>query len=144
MKQILLISHGDFAKGMLDSISIIAGKQENVEALTITMDTNLEEFKQAIRQKRTDHASNPMILLTDIAGGSTTQSALSVYEEFPYTYLICGLNLGLVLELLFLELGQNDEENHQMLREIIERNRASISLLEHPLDSSSDMDSDEL
>lgn len=144
MKHLLLISHGEFAKGMLDSIRIIAGAQENVEALCIQEDTSSEDFKLELKKKCCAYGDSQIVIISDIAGGSTTQCALTLLEEFENVSLVCGLNLGLVLELLFVPLTDAKAMNQERINEIIQSNRRSICLVEENQASENDMESDEL
>lgn len=43
-------------------------------------------------------AADPVILMTDIPVGSTTQIAIPFLEDYANLYIVTGLNLGLLLE----------------------------------------------
>lgn len=144
MKHLLLLSHGLFAKGMLDSIRMIAGEQANLEALCIQEDSSVEIFQEELREKCIKCGDDAIVIVSDIAGGSTTQCALKLLNEFENLYLLCGLNLGLILELLFVPLTEQKDVNKKIIQDVIESNRQSIVLIEENQTCENDLDSDEL
>lgn len=144
MKHLLLISHGSFALGMLESVSMIAGKQEGVEALCIRTDTSTDSFKQEIHKKCLAYGDEPIIIVSDIAGGSTTQCALSLMDQIDNLYIVCGLNLALVLELVFLPFSKDRKENNERLKDVILSNQRCIMLVEQDKQNHIDADSDDL
>ena len=69
------------------------------------------------------------MIITDIAGGSTTQAALEILSSNENTYLLTGLSLGLLLEVVLADMTDSDEENKEILREIIENTRQTINFV---------------
>ena len=70
--------------------------------------------------------SAPTILITDIPGGSTTQSAIGILAEHPDFYLVSGLCLGLLLPLAMLELTDDREAS---IRTVLEEARNTLVLV---------------
>lgn len=70
MIKILLASHGNLAAGMLSSLELILGKQENVEVLCAYVDgednvgPRVESFIKSIKE------NEQWIVFTDLFGGS--------------------------------------------------------------------------
>ncbi len=69
---ILMASHGEFAKAALASAEMIAGKQENVFALALTVDKTLEDLEREVETAYTELKKNCdiVVALCDIYGGS--------------------------------------------------------------------------
>lgn len=81
------------------------------------------------------------MIITDIAGGSTTQAALEALSYKENIYLLTGLSLGLLLEVVLADFTDSKAENIEILNEIIENSRQTINLitdLEENIDSVSD------
>ena len=94
-------------------------------------------------RKRIDEFKNdePVVIITDIAGGSTTQAALEALSYKENIYLLTGLSLGLLLEVVLADFTDSKAENIEILNEIIENSRQTINLitdLEENIDSVSD------
>lgn len=72
----------------------------------------------------------PIIIVTDIPGGSTTQTAIKQIEKRDNIYVVTGMNLGLVMSLSFLNLTSNKENNRRVINEAIEETKNGMYLVE--------------
>ena len=71
------------------------------ETVTIHSSETFKEIIKNIQDKITGFNNNlPTVIITDIAGGSTTQAALEILSSNQNTYLLTGLSLGLLLEVV--------------------------------------------
>ena len=130
MKNIVLVTHGEFATGIVTSLELVYGKSENLETVTIHSSETLKEIIKNIQDKITGFNNNlATVIITDIAGGSTTQAALEILSSNENTYLLTGLSLGLLLEVVLADMTDSDEENKEILREIIENTRQTINFV---------------
>lgn len=130
MKNIILVTHGEFATGIVTSLELVYGKSENLETVTIHSSETLKEIIKNIQDKITGFNNNlPTVIITDIAGGSTTQAALEILSANENVYLLTGLSLGLLLEVVLADMTDSDEENKEILREIIENTRQTINFV---------------
>lgn len=130
MKNIILLTHGDFSKGIAQSCRFILGEVQNMTALSITLNETVEEVKAMVEEARAAFGNGaPTILLTDIPGGSTTQAGIRVMAEHQDVYLVTGLNLGLLVSLILLELSDGRENNLAAIRHIVAEARNTITLV---------------
>ena len=130
MKNIILLTHGDFSKGIAQSCRFILGEVQNMTALSITLNETVDEVKAMVEEARAAFGNGaPTILLTDIPGGSTTQVGIRVMAEHQDVYLVTGLNLGLLVSLILLELSDNHENNLAAIRHIVAEARNTITLV---------------
>lgn len=130
MKNIILLTHGDFSKGILQSSRFILGTTENITALSISLNETVQEVKDMIEKSWKDfNNQEPTIIVTDLPGGSTTQVAIQYLSDHEQFYLISGLNLGLLLELILVDLTKDKESNLKILRKIVEKARRTITLV---------------
>ena len=118
MKNIVLLTHGEFSKGIAQSCRFILGEVQNLKALSITMDENIAQTKQKLNDA-----------IADLPGGSTTQAAIGIMAEHPEIYLVSGLNLGLLVSLVMLELTDDREENLRQIRTALAEARDTIILV---------------
>lgn len=130
MKNIILLTHGDFSKGIAQSCRFILGEVQNMTALSITLNETVDEVKAMVEEARAAFGNDgPTILLTDIPGGSTTQAGIRVMAERQDVYLVTGLNLGLLVSLILLELSGDYESNLAAIRHVVAEARETITLV---------------
>lgn len=77
-------------------------------------------------------AADPVILMTDIPVGSTTQIAIPFLEDYANLYIVTGLNLGLLLE---VALNPMEDDVSTILREAVEASRQTLLFINDQLDS---------
>ena len=100
MKKIILASHGNLAQGMRDSVCMLMGDpKEKLEALTLNMGDSTEALLEPTIQKVRSCPQDTFVLITDVFGGSVNNTALC-FLEVSNLFVISGMSLGLVLELV--------------------------------------------
>ena len=95
----VIATHGTFADGIRESIKLIAGEFKNLKSLSCYTreDFNLKEEINKILNEGKDEE---IIVVTDIFGGSVNNAFLERIPENKNLYVISGLNLPLMLEVL--------------------------------------------
>lgn len=122
MIKILLASHGDLADGIYSSLKIIMGSQKNINTLCAYKEEDFDLNKEVsnIISKLSDE--DKLIIVTDIYGGSVNNEFMN-YLNKDNIHLISGLNLPLIMELLFIK----DEDNiKDMINTAIENSKDTI------------------
>ena len=94
-----MATHGTFADGIKESIKLIAGEFKNLKALSCYMkeDFNLKDEIDKILLEGKDEE---IIVVTDILGGSVNNAFVERIPKNKNLFVISGLNLPLMLELL--------------------------------------------
>lgn len=108
----VMATHGNFAKGIKESIELILGKFENLEQLSCYTkeDFNIEiEVENLLERNK----KKELIVVTDIAGGSVNNIFFSKIEKNKNLHVVSGLNLPLMIELL------NEQENYSSAKELV-------------------------
>lgn len=116
LRKFLLATHGTFAKGILDSLSIIMGKQSNIECLCAYLDgeDNIEQRVKTIVESK--NSKDDLVVVTDVFGGSVNNEFMK-YLSTQGLYLISGLNLNLLIELI----SSQEVNTEKMIKEILEK-----------------------
>ncbi|MFB1050038.1 PTS sugar transporter subunit IIA [Paraliobacillus sp. JSM ZJ581] len=121
MKKILVATHARFAEGIVSSTNLILGEQENLHFINAyTDETPFNEKLEAFITKLDEQ--DTLIVFTDIFGGSVNQTTLG-YLNRENVYLISGVNLPVLLEVVML--GE-DQINEEKLKEIVNTSREQI------------------
>ncbi len=120
MKKILLLTHGDFCKGIKNSLDVIISDSSMVDTLSVSVSDSPDEIKERI-QNYIDSVSEdiPVFIITDIPAGSTTTNAANFVPYRNNIHLITGLNLGMLLAIALqpLEEGNVKENIHSLLED---------------------------
>lgn len=82
MVGIILASHGEFAKGILQSSEMIFGEQENVKAVTLMPSEGPDDFKAKLKEAIASFDNQDEVLfLVDLWGGTPFNQANTLFEE---------------------------------------------------------------
>ena len=100
MVGIILASHGDFAKGIMQSGSMIFGEQENVKAVTLMPSEGPDDLKAKMKDAIASFESQDEVLfLVDLWGGTPFNQANALFEEHKDKWaIVAGLNLPMLIE----------------------------------------------
>ena len=100
MVGIILASHGEFAKGILQSGSMIFGEQENVQAVTLMPSEGPDDIKAKMKDAIASFDNQDEVLfLVDLWGGTPFNQANSLFEEHKDKWaIVAGMNLPMVIE----------------------------------------------
>jgi len=100
MVGIILASHGEFSKGILQSGAMIFGEQENVQAVTLMHNEGPDDVKAKMKAAIASFDNQDEVLfLVDLWGGTPFNQANSLFEEHKDKWaIVSGLNLPMVIE----------------------------------------------
>jgi PTS system mannose-specific IIB component len=100
MVGIILASHGEFAKGILQSGAMIFGEQENVQAVTLMPSEGPDDLKAKMKDAIASFDNqDEVLLLVDLWGGTPFNQANSLFEEHKDKWaIVAGMNLPMVIE----------------------------------------------
>lgn len=100
MISILVVSHGDFAKSLIQTAEMIAGKQGNVSWVSLAPNDGVDSLKAKLDTQIAKFPKDaPILILADLWGGSPFNAAAQIAAENPKeTALIAGVNLPILLE----------------------------------------------
>lgn len=100
MLAFIVVSHGEFAKSVVNSSYMIFGQQPKVKTVTFELDEEPEELSQKLDAAVATFEDNDEILfLVDLWGGSPFNAASRIVAEHADRMgLITGLNLPMLIE----------------------------------------------
>ena len=142
MVHIVVATHGYFAKGILDSIKLICGEQENITYFCAYVDgESMEDGDSEITSKLENlldsfPKEDEVVVLVDLLGGSVCNEFIKMTGHRPF-HLIAGLNLGLLMQFVFT----SEELTKEKINEIIGEARQSIVYVNDLVESDDEMGS---
>lgn len=99
--RIVVASHGDLARAMLDSAAMICGPVADAVAVDLQPEQSPEAYGEALRSAMGDDG-RPVLILTDLVGGTPHNVASVICRQSRGTgrsaVCVSGMNLGLLLE----------------------------------------------
>jgi mannose PTS system EIIA component len=95
----VLVTHGRLAAEFVNALEHVVGKQEQIAAVCIAPDDDMEERRSEIVEAiaRMDSGSG-VVLLTDMFGGTPSNLAISIMDR-ARVEVIAGINLPMLVKL---------------------------------------------
>jgi mannose/fructose-specific phosphotransferase system component IIA len=107
MVGIVLISHGDLAKGIISSASMLVPQVENITSLTLWPDDNPDEFQQKLEAAvKAADTGDGVFILADMLGGTPANRAMYCIGE--RVRMMTGLSLPMLYSLINIREETSD------------------------------------
>ena len=119
MKHIVIGAHGNLAEAFLETVRMIAGTEQTSCIHAIGMKENMDPqaFIKKAEELIDEDRDGEYLLLADLFGASPCNSLLMAFQHCRQR-LVTGLNLGMVLEVLFQFDDMSLEEAAEHMVEI--------------------------
>ncbi|EGP5014475.1 PTS sugar transporter subunit IIA (plasmid) [Enterococcus faecium] len=127
--KIVLVSHSNLAQGMKDTAEFIMGKQENLSAFTAYVDEKVD-FSAQLTALISEMAEEPIIFISDLLGGSVNRVITETIAGKENQFLIAGMNLPLVLEIVSMSFSAEPAKIKEQLQQVIVTAISGIKLIE--------------
>jgi mannose PTS system EIIA component len=96
--QVVLVSHGSLAAGVLDAATMILGPQSDVSTLSLQPEEDPAGLEARLR-KLLDGAPSALILV-DLFGATPANAAAALLRDRPDLEVISGVSLPMLVEVL--------------------------------------------
>ncbi|MBL7176231.1 MAG: PTS sugar transporter [Desulfobacteraceae bacterium] len=122
---LLIITHCDLCKELLNAAEFIVGRLEAVATIPINQTSDSEEIRKMIEEKITSlDQGQGVIILTDMFGGTPSNLSLSFLKE-EMVEVLTGVNLPMVIA---IAQSRMDLKLSELAEKAQEAGKASISL----------------
>lgn len=115
---VVLISHGEMASGLKNTIEMFFGKDiAQVEAVSFMENEDVESFDKKLKEaiNKVDDGSG-VLAFTDMLGGTpANRCALLLSNQF---YVVTGMNLPIIMEFLGKRASLDNIGNYQINEDI--------------------------
>lgn len=98
---ILVVTHGEMATGLMDSLSLIMGEQEDYQTLGLKHGDDIVEFSEKIQTGicELDQGEGVLVLVDLFSASPYNQAAMSFNKLKDHKYrLVSGVNLPMLIE----------------------------------------------
>ena len=124
MIKILIHTHGEFGKEMLDSAEVIIGKQEEVYIVSLKPGDSLASVCGNVGKLFKDiKGEDGVLVLADIMGGTPCNSCLTLSNDYKME-IVTGLNLYMLISAF---MNRNSMDIKQLAEKVIEDGRKNIA-----------------
>lgn len=107
MNKLILASHGELSKGMVNSVKMIVGSlADDVESFSLYPGENPNDYAEELNQRIIKDQEHHYIIACDIKGGSVYNAIVQtcIYDNVD---VLSGMNMNMVLELVLAISSQN-------------------------------------
>ncbi|WP_321972821.1 PTS fructose transporter subunit IIA [Paratractidigestivibacter sp.] len=143
MRYLLLVSHGTFAPGLHSVVKMLMGDRDDVLSVSLEDGMGADVYAQNVKDTLANvAATDEVVVLADIIGGSPLTCALNVLSEkglLGSTIAFTGMNLPMAMAAV-MELQTTDMASLQA--SLGEEARAGI--MEYVIETSADDDEDDI
>ncbi len=106
----VLVTHGRLAVEFIGALEHVVGAQENIAAICIGPDDDMEKRRQDIVDSVAEvDDGDGVVVLTDMFGGTPSNLAISIMEKATVE-VIAGINLPMLIKLAGLRQGHSIAE----------------------------------
>ena len=96
---LIVVTHGNLAKEFVSALEHVVGPQQQIKAISIFPNDDMEERRNAIVEAATSVGSGDgVIILTDMFGGTPSNLSISVMDSGSIE-VIAGVNLPMLVKL---------------------------------------------
>ena len=94
---LLIVTHCDLGKELLNAAEFIVGRMDAVEVISITQTTDSEEIRKMIEDKiAVLNKGQGVLILTDMFGGTPSNISISFLKD-KMVEVLTGVNLPMVI-----------------------------------------------
>ncbi|MBI5574030.1 MAG: hypothetical protein HY919_05705 [Elusimicrobia bacterium] len=122
---IIIITHGDFSKALLETAEAIVGKQQFISAITISYAEDPKVVQQRLEKEiDANRVVDDWLILTDMVGGTPCNICLTLVEKLKEKYeVVSGANLYMIISAF---INRNKMPLAELKNIIIEDAKSSI------------------
>ncbi|MEG2330608.1 PTS sugar transporter subunit IIA [Anaerorhabdus sp.] len=96
MTKLVLASHGPLADALVESSKMLCGENEFVSSICLQTHDSVEVFTEKLKSKI--NVNEETLVLVDIPGGTPSNRAMFLLNEFPMMRVVSGMNLMMLIE----------------------------------------------
>ncbi len=140
--RIVLVSHGEQSKGMLNTVQMLLGEQENIAAYSLYPQQPVTELEEKLRAEVEQYGAENIVFMTELKQGSPFNAVVSLTRNYDI-YHITGTNLPALMTAV-MERDEDGITAEKLCETIIEDSRNTILDVRKLLAETTDEDEEEL
>lgn len=99
MYRIIIFTHGTLSEGLLETSSLILGKQPEIEIFSVELGCDLQNLKESVSKslEKAEEDQREVLVLTDLMYGTPFNTMVELQKNYKFHH-ITGVNLPMLLE----------------------------------------------
>lgn len=123
MIEIIMVSHGYYAKTMLESAQLIAGEQDHICVFGLHLGDSVDQLREEVLKAIEEAQKNGEVLvLTDMFSGSPFNAVVSLMQHYSFHHLT-GINLPILLEIL---MSRDSSSAEEICRDVLKKAKDTV------------------
>lgn len=140
---IIVMSHGPFAVGLIDTAKMLFGEPENIAAFSLEEGDDIDEYRSMF-SKTFESFPKGSIVLADLYGGTPCNQVLQYAQENHQVFeLVTGVNLPMLLHVVISRQSPGILEEKDFSLDAVENAKSGISRVDIERFISSDDDDED-
>lgn len=103
--RIVLASHGEQSKGMLNTVQMLLGEQENIIAYSLYPEQPVTDLTEKLQAEIERYGAENIIFMTELKQGSPFNAVVSLTRNYNL-YHITGINLAALMTAIMERDGE--------------------------------------
>lgn len=115
---VAVISHGTLCEGIVDSVSMVAGKAEQLETVSLKPGQSPQTFQDQLKEslERLDTGMGVLVLV-DLLGGTPFHTIAALSKDF-HVGIVTGMNMAALISVV---LQREEETTLEQMMELAEK-----------------------
>ena len=97
----VVCGHGGFGTGLHGALRLLCGEDSRVSSLDFCEGDSFDELVEHMEELVAGREGAPIIICTDVRGGSPYKASLLMQMKHPEVHAVTGVNFPLLMELMF-------------------------------------------
>lgn len=97
--RIVLVSHGEQCKGMLNTVQMLLGPQENIAAYPLEAEQSVEDYAVTLREEVKRFGAENIVFLSELKQGSPFNTLVNLTRDYDLHHLT-GTNLAMLMTIV--------------------------------------------
>lgn len=124
MRKYVVATHASFAKGIVESLDFILGKQANLEMMCAYTTADFDIQKEIEQMMAKLDEQDELLVLVDLLGGSVANAFIEFVED-PRVHVITGVNFAMLLDMVM----NTNEDIQQVIQQAMQAAQEGIVYL---------------
>lgn len=98
--KVIVVSHGSFSKGVVDSVQMLTGEQKDLVAYGLYPEQTVNDLTEKLEAElKNTPEGEEVIFLTDLFHGSPFNAVVSLMKDYKFSH-ITGVNIPLAVAIM--------------------------------------------
>lgn len=108
--KVIVVSHGSFSKGVVDSVQMLTGEQQNFVAYGLYPEQTVADLTEQLEEElKNTPEGEEVIFLSDLFHGSPFNAVVSLMKDYKFSH-ITGINIPITVAIMLERYGSGTAE----------------------------------